>query len=484
MNHTIYLLVPLALPAAGAVVLGLPVIRTRQQRRSFLAALLAVEVIFTYLAFGMNGRCALLQLGVFELAVASDNVSKLFSLLFSGLFLAAGVFGFESLENAETPSYDVFFLLTLSSLMGLCYAANLYTFFLFYGLMMLCAFPLVMHERTPASSRAAVKYLSHSSFGAALALSGSFILAQYTTTLEFRAGGVLDGTASGHETILLLAAFAMLLGFGGMAGLMPLHGCLPTAHLEAPAPASAVLSGAITKGGVLGILRTVYYLFGSRFLANSWVQAVTLVLALAAVFCSSILACREKLLQKRLAWSTVSQGSCIIFGLMLLNSTAFAGALLQVVFHAVCKVCLFLCAGAFLCKTGRTRVNELAGIGRQMPLELLCFAVGSLSLVGIPPFAGFVSKRYLATGSLACFPQWGWVGAAVLLVSTLLTAGYLLVPVVRGFFPGEAFEADARVRTGPCIQAPLVCLALALLVLGLFPSGLIRLIRSISVTIL
>ena len=484
MNHNIYLLVPLLLPAAGALALGLPLIRGAQPRRHFLAALLALEIIFTTLALGMNGGCTLLRLGVFELAVASDNVSKLFSLLFAGLFMAAGVFGFEYLEDGETPAYDVFFLLTLASLMGLCFAANLYTFYLFYEMMTLCSAPLVLHERTGPAIRAAVKYLGYSLFGAALALFGCFVLAQYATTLSFRAGGVLDGTAAGHETVLLLAAFAMLLGFGGKAGLMPLHDWLPTAHPEAPAPASAVLSGVITKAGVLGMLRTAYYLFGSRFLAGSWVQAALLALALATVFCGSMLAYKEKLLKKRLAWSTVSQVSYIIFGLMLLNTTAFVGALLQVVFHAVCKVCLFLCVGAFICKTGRTRADELTGIGRQMPLVLLCFAVGGLSLVGIPPFAGFVSKWYLATGGLAQLPRWGWLGAAVLLVSALLTAGYLLVPVARGFFPGKDFEPDARVRTGLCIQAPVACLAAALLVLGLFPADLIRLIRSIAVTIL
>jgi len=335
--------------------------------------------------------------------------------------------------------------------------------------MTLLSFPLVLHEGTEAARSAAMKYLGYSLFGAALALFGFFVAYPATENAAFLPGGSLHGEAT---PVQLAASLAMIVGFGGKAGMIPLHDWLPTAHPEAPAPASAVLSGVITKGGVLGIVRTVYYLYGAENLRGTYVQQTVLVLALLTVFTGSMLAYKEKILKKRLAYSTVSQVSYVVFGLMLLNVSGFAGALLQAVFHAVAKVCLFLCAGAFICKTGKTRVEQLEGIGRSMPLALFCFAVAGLSLIGIPPFAGFVSKWYLAAGSLAAFPAYGWVGAAVLLVSALLTAGYLLPPVSHGFFPGEEFPFE-RIDCGWCIRVPLCALAAAALLLGLFPSALL-----------
>ncbi|MBR5430688.1 MAG: proton-conducting membrane transporter, partial [Firmicutes bacterium] len=344
----------------------------------------------------------------------------------------------------------------------------------------LLSFPLVLHERTEESRRAAMKYLGYSLFGAALALFGFFVVAGSTSGAAFTPGGALTGPVT---PLLLAAALAMIVGFGGKAGMLPLHDWLPTAHPVAPAPASAVLSGVITKGGVLGILRTVYYLFGAEALRGTYVQTTVLVLALTTVFMGSMLAYKEKVLKKRLAYSTVSQVSYVVFGLLLLQPLGFAGAILQAVFHSVAKVCLFLCAGAFICKTGKTRVEELYGIGRSMPLPLFCFAVTGLSLIGIPPFAGFVSKWYLALGSLAAFPTLGWIGAAILLVSALLTAGYLLSPVSKGFFPGEEFEYE-RTSCGWCISLPLCVLAAAALLLGLFPAQLLGWLSGLAAGIL
>jgi multicomponent Na+:H+ antiporter subunit D len=213
------------------------------------------------------------------------------------------------------------------------------------------------------------------------------------------------------------------------------------------------------------------------------VQKTVLLLAFVTVFTGSMLAYQEKLLKKRLAYSTVSQVSYVVSGLMLLNPAGFAGAILQAVFHSVAKVCLFLCAGAFICKTGKTRVEQLEGIGRSMPEVLFCFAVAGLSLIGIPPFAGFVSKWYLASGVLSAFPSIGWGGAAVLLVSALLTAGYLLPPVSHGFFPGEEFRYE-RIVCGPCIRCPLYVLAAATLLLGLFPTQLLGWLSGLAAGIL
>ncbi len=458
-----YLLFPLLLPVLSAA------IAHRRASRQTLIGLLSAELALVLIGCFCKGSITIHCLPEMAFILSVDGIGKIFSVLFTAMFLLAGIFGFEYLHE-RLESYYCFYLLTLSAMLGLCYAGNLLTFYLFYEAMTLLSFPLVLHEGTEASRKAAMKYLGYSLFGAALALFGFFVVYPATDGAVFVPGGMLSGKAS---PLLLGAALAMIIGFGGKAGMIPLHDWLPTAHPEAPAPASAVLSGVITKGGVLGILRTVYYLFGAEALRGTYVQQTVLVLALITVFTGSMLAYKEKLLKKRLAYSTVSQVSYVVFGLMLLNTAGFAGAVLQAVFHSVAKVCLFLCAGAFICKTGRTRVEQLDGIGRSMPLALFCFAVAGLSLIGIPPFAGFVSKWYLAEGSFAAFPVWGWIGAAVLLVSALLTAGYLLPPVSHGFFPGEEFEYE-RIHCGLCIQLPLCALAAAALLLGLFPTQLLE----------
>ena len=456
------LLLPLLLPAVSAFA------ARKKADPKLLTGLMVMELALVLLGCLTKGSFSVPCLPGMVLLFQADMIGKIFSVLFAAMFLLSGIFGFEYL-HFDPERYYCFYLLTCSAMLGLCYAGNLLTFYLFYEAMTLLSFPLVLHERTEASRRAAMKYLGYSLFGAALALFGFFVVYPATDAAAFRPGGCLTGPVS---PLLLAAALAMIIGFGGKAGMIPLHDWLPTAHPEAPAPASAVLSGVITKGGVLGILRTVYYLFGSSALQGTYVQHTVLLLALITVFTGSMLAYKEKVLKKRLAYSTVSQVSYVIFGLMLLNAAGFAGALLQAVFHAVAKVCLFLCAGAFICKTGKTRVEELDGIGRSMPMPLFCFAIAGLSLIGIPPFAGFVSKWYLAEGSLSAFPELGWIGAAVLLVSALLTAGYLLPPVSKGFFPGEDFEFK-RIRCGLCIRIPLCVLACAALLLGLFPAQLL-----------
>ena len=469
----VFLLLPLLLPIAAAF------LAKRKAEKRTLIILMAAELILVLLGCFCRDSISIPCLPEMQLMLATDSMGRIFSVLFAAMFLLAGIFGFEYLHE-RPEEYYCFFLLTLSAMLGLCYAGNLLTFYLFYEAMTLLSFPLVLHERTESSRRAAMKYLGYSLFGAAMALFGFFVIYPATGGAVFTPGGCLKGPVS---PLLLSAALAMTVGFGGKAGMLPLHDWLPTAHPEAPAPASAVLSGVITKGGLLGILRTVYYLFGAETLRGTYVQKTVLLLAFMTIFTGSVLAYKEKLLKKRLAYSTVSQVSYAIFGLMLLNTAGFAGAILQAVFHSVAKVCLFLCAGAFICKTGKTRVEQLEGIGRSMPEVLFCFAVASLSLIGVPPFAGFVSKWYLASGVLTAFPSIGWGGAGMLLLSALLTAGYLLPPVSHGFFPGEDFRYE-RIGCGPCIRIPLYVLAAAALLLGLFPAQLIGWISGLAAGIL
>ena len=413
-----------------------------------------------------------------------DALGSVFASFMSIVWVLVAVYSFVYMEHEgnEKRFFGVY-LLVYGVLIALDFAGNLVTLYLFYELMTLTSMPMVLHNGSKASIMAALKYLFYSMCGAYLGLFGIFFLYKYCGTLSFVAGGSLNlALAAGNEGILLIAVFAMLIGFGAKAGMFPLHAWLPAAHPVAPSPASAVLSGIIVKAGVLAVIRVVYYTVGADFLRGTWVQAVWMALTLLTVFMGSLLAFREPVFKKRLAYSTVSQISYILFGLSLLTPVAVTGALLHTVFHAFIKCALFLTAGIFIFQCGKSRVEELEGIGKRMPGTLWCYTFASLALIGIPPASGFISKWYLAQGALkAGVGIFGWLGPVVLLISALLTAGYLLPVTMKGLFPGhgEAVSAEKQ-EAKPGMLFPLAVLAAAAVLLGVFPNPLIQYVSRIA----
>ncbi len=408
-----------------------------------------------------------------------DSLGRLFVTLISVVWVLVGVYSFVYMkhEGKEKRFYG-FYLIVYGVLMALCCSGNLVTLYMFYEIMTLTSMPLVLHNGSHEAIMAALKYLFYSMCGAYLGLFGIFFLYKYCDTLTFAAGGTLNLTlAAQNSGILLAAVFGMLVGFGAKAGMFPLHAWLPTAHPVAPSPASAVLSGIIAKAGVLSIIRVVFYIVGPDFLRGTWVQYAWMTLALLTIFMGSMLAFREPVFKKRLAYSTVSQVSYILFGLAVLTPTGMTGALLHVVFHAVIKCTLFLTAGVVLFQFGKTRVEELYGIGKQIPKTLWCFTFASLALIGIPPTSGFVSKWYLAQGALeAPIGPFRYIGPAVLLISALLTAGYLLPITTNGFFPGGKVDVSKleKKEPAPAMLVPLIILAALAVLFGLIPNPLIR----------
>ena len=379
------------------------------------------------------------------------------------------------------------YLIVFGILVALDFSGNLVTMYFFYELMTLASVPLVLHNGSREAIMAALKYLFYSMCGAYLGLFGIFFLYRYCDTLTFTAGGTLNRIlAQGNREILLAAVFVMLIGFGAKAGMFPLHAWLPAAHPVAPAPASAALSGIIVKSGVLAIIRVVYYIVGTDFIRGTWVQTAWIVLTLITIFMGSMLAYGEPVFKKRLAYSTVSQISYVLFGLALLTPTAMEGALLHTVFHAFVKCALFLTAGIFIFQTGKTRVEEYRGIGRKMPVTLWCYTFASLALIGIPPASGFISKWYLAEGALqAEVGIFRWIGPVILLLSALLTAGYLLPVAMNGFFPGKELREEAdKQEPHAAMLIPLIVLAALALVLGIWPNPLIEYVRRIAVAVM
>lgn len=456
-----------------------------------VGVVLLISVVFALAAAWTETKSVVLFYLMKDISIyfRIDALGRMFVTIVSIVWVAAGVYSFVYMEHeGEEKRFFGFYLLVYGILVALDFSGNLVTMYLFYELMTLASMPLVLHNGSREAIMAALKYLFYSMCGAYLGLFGIFFLYRYCDTLIFVPGGSLDGLmVQGNEQILLIAVFAMLIGFGAKAGMFPLHAWLPAAHPVAPSPASAVLSGIIVKSGVLATIRAVYYVVGPDFIRGTWVQNAWMVLALLTVFMGSMLAYREPVLKKRLAYSTVSQISYILFGLSLLNPTAMTGALLHTVFHAFIKCGLFLTAGVFMFQCGKTRVDELAGVGRQMPKTLWCYTFSSLALIGIPPASGFISKWYLAQGALeAGVGAFGWIGPAVLLVSALLTAGYLLPITMKGFFPGRDAAGNETVTCEPSVWmlVPIAVLALLSLALGVIPNPLIQYVGQIASSVL
>ena len=466
------ILLAVLIPVVGAVLVFHEADNDR--RRTLTVVTIAVCSLQAVIAaLVLDNEFILLHLsGTLSLRFAADMLSLFFVALvgFIWFFVEFHAFGYMKHEGNE-PQFFGFFLLTFAALIALASAQNAVTLYMCFELMTLCSMPLVLHNGSEQSRRASFAYLGYSTLGASLALLGFFLLAAQGNDLTFLAKG---GQLVGDEKTLLAAAFLIILGFGAKAGMVPLQMWLTEAHPVAPSPASAVLSGLITKGGVLAIIRCTFQLFGRDMLRGTWVQTAILVLSIITIFTGSMLALREKLLKKRMAYSTISNVSYVLFGLLLLDEAGMgaAGAFLQIVFHALAKDALFLCAGSIIFATGKTKVDELKGIGRQMPVTMWCFAIASLSLIGIPPMGGFVAKYYLASGALATGSTLATVGVVVLMVSALLTAFYLLPIVAAAFFPGRDFEAGEKCEVEKKMLVPPIVFSGLTVILGMFPMGL------------
>lgn len=478
MNESMILLLPIFLPiVAGILLLCVPEIKKRSILIGITAAVLIVTAVSVFVVLLQESdSCTLFYLTeTLPVYFQIDEVGRIFVTVVTIVWLCGGAFAFEYMKHEKAEKrYFGFYLIVYGILIALDFSGNIITFYMFYEMMTLLSMPLVLHTRSREAVMAGLKYMFYSFCGAYMVLYGIYFLNRFGSTLTFTAGGVLSQELiAGKESWLLVIAFLMILGFGVKAGMFPMHGWLPTAHPVAPAPASAVLSGIIVKSGVLGIIRTVYYLFGAEFIRGTWVQTLWLSLVLFAVFMGSMLAYREKVLKKRLAYSTVSQVSYILFGLAMLEPAAMTGSLLHVICHAFIKCTLFLCAGAIIYKTGKTTVDELTGIGKEMPVLIWCYTIVSLALIGIPPTGGFLSKWYLAVGALGTkMPLFSWLGPVVLLVSALLTAGYLLPITIKGFFPGKEFDYKQLKSREPnmTMLLPVILLTVLSLAVGMFPT--------------
>ena len=302
-------------------------------------------------------------------------------------------------------------------------------------------------------------------------------------SLRFVYGGFVDAADIGRRPLVLAAYLLCFFGFGVKAAVFPLHAWLPSAGV-APTPVTALLHAvAVVKAGVFAIMRVTFYCFGTAVLAGTWAQSVAMGFAAFTIVFGSTMALREQHLKRRLAYSTVSNLSYILFGVTLMTPAGFTGAMAHMIFHGVMKITLFFCAGAIMYKTQREYAPSLTGLGRYMPVTFAAFTVGGAALVGVPLLPGFLSKFRLATAALALGGVLPTLGVAALLLSTILTAGYLFTVVVNAFFPpagvGEHGLQQAK-DPGPYMCIPFFVLMGTMFVLGVGSRGLFELLARIA----
>ena len=397
------------------------------------------------------------------LALEVEPLGMMFALVASFLWIVTTIYSIGYMrghgESNQTRFYACF-AIAIASAIGVAFAANLLTLFVFYEVLTLSTYPLVTHSGTDEARRAGRVYLGVL-LGTSIAFQLFAILWIWVLTgdTSFRAGGILAGHAGPFTTGVLLALFV----FGiGKAAVMPFHRWLPAA-MVAPTPVSALLHAvAVVKAGVFAVLKVVVYVFGPAHLAVAGGRATVWLLAVAAltVLAASLVAMRRDNLKARLAYSTVSQLSYIVLGALLATTWGIVGAGLHIVMHAFAKITLFFCAGAILVAHHRTEVSELDGIGRSMPVTMVAFLVASLSIVGLPLLGGMWSKWYLALGTIEAGRH---AVLAVLMLSSLLSVAYLLPIPVRAFLRGNGRTGNA----GAIEEAPWPCVvAIAATALG------------------
>ena len=450
-------LAALAVPLLGAALIALAG-RAPNLRESvtLITAVTLLGCVLTLLPAVMAGgrpAVALFELlpGL-EIALRVEPLGMLFALIASSLWIVNSLYSIGYMrgnqEERQTRFY-ICFALSLAATMGIAFSANLFTLFLFYEVLTLVTYPLVTHHGTEKARKGGRVYLGLLLGTSTVFLLPALIFIWYLAgTTDFTPGGVLQGRLGHNE----LAALLALTVYGiGKAALMPFHRWLPAA-MVAPTPVSALLHAvAVVKAGVFSVVKVIVYIFGVDNLAAAglggaadWLVAVAGFTILAA----SVVALNADNLKRRLAYSTVSQLAYVIMAAALLAPLSLIGAVLHIAAHAFGKITLFFAAGAIYTAAHKTEVSQLDGIGRRMPWTMGAFAIGALSMIGLPPAAGFVSKWYMLSGAMAAQH---WVAVAVIVGSTLLNAGYFLPIVYRAFFVAPAHDAHDH----PHGEAPL-----------------------------
>jgi len=411
-----------------------------------------------------------------------EPLGMLFALIASFLWLITTVYAIGYMrshhEKNQTRFY-VCFAIAISSVMGIAFADNLFTLFIFYEVLTLSTYPLVTHSGTEEAKKGGRIYLglllSTSIVFFLLAIIGTWFVAG---TLDFKPGGVFDADVNKVVAGALLVLFI----FGiGKAAIMPFHRWLPAA-MVAPTPVSALLHAvAVVKAGVFTILKVCTFIFGIDLLAELPSTQFLLYLAGASILLASLVAIRQDNLKARLAYSTVSQLGYITMGALLATSSGVIGSSMHIATHAFGKITLFFCAGAILVAAHKSKISEMRGLGRQMPITMTAFFIASLSIIGVPPTGGTWSKWFLLMGTIET-EQFILMG--ILMISSLLNIAYLLPIPFHAFFSADKISSSgAGIKEAPLPSLIALCVTtVGCVILFVYPQPLYELAKAILAT--
>ena len=391
-------------------------------------------IVLTYLYGSGFLACIMVRFNeAFSISLRIDGASMVYGAIVSVLWPLVTAYSLDYMSHeGHENRFFAFWLMAYGVVLGIAYSEDFLTLYFFYEVLTLTTLPLVMHAMDEKARYAGRKYLVYSLSGAAFAFIGIVFLLNYGVGhLNFTYGGILDQSlAAGNERTLELVFVAAFFGFGVKAAVFPFHGWLPDASV-APTPVSALLHAvAVVKAGAFAVLRLIYYGFGADFLRGSWAQTVVMTAAIVTIVYGSARALRTPHLKRRLAFSTVSNLSYILFALTLMTPAGMVGGMTHMVYHAFTKITMFCCAGAIILKSGKEYIYEMEDFGRAMPVVFATFTVSSFALIGMPPLGGFAGKWMIAEAAVASVNPLAYAGIAALILSTLLTTLYMLTIVV------------------------------------------------------
>ena len=484
------MLLSILFPIVAGTALLISGIENRRSRELWVIITSLITAAFGLVAvfFGPNSTFVAVRFtDVITLAFRADGLASIFGTMICVLWVLASFYALEYMkhEGMETRFFG-FFLMSFGVTLGVAFAANLVTMYLFYELLTLATLPLVMHAMDGKARFAGKQYIAYSMTGAALGFVSMIFVMYYSGCADFTFGGAVDMSRVGNVNVMLLVFVLGFFGFGVKAAIFPFHAWLLSASV-APTPVTALLHAvAVVKSGVFAVMRLTYYSFGAQLIFGTWAQVIVLCGAAFTVVYGSAMGLRSPHFKRRLACSTLSNLSYILVGVASMTKIGLVAALAHMLFHAVNKITLFFGAGAVFYRTHKEYVYELQGYGKKMPITMFAFTLTALGLMGLPPLCGFVSKWRLGTAVLGTGLGIGWIGAAALIISALLTALYMMTIVFPVYFPGKEYKLA---NPGPVenkdpnafMTGPFIVLSIMAVALAIWAAPLLELIARIVV---
>jgi len=472
---------------AGALVRIIP-FKKREHKELFLQTMVVLNSILVWALILNGGHDAFTLVrytGNLSISFKMDGLSRAFAGLVSFLWPLATLYAFEYMTKEEREdTFFMFYTMTYGVTLGIAMSANILTMYFFYEFLTLITVPLVMHTLTREAILASRKYLYYSLGGAAFGFIGMIFIIIYGATIRFQYGGVFgDVTWAVSSDILLVVYVLAFMGFGVKAAICPFNSWLPAAGV-APTPVTALLHAvAVVKSGAFAIIRLTYYCYGADRIRGTWAQKFLMCIVIFTIVYGCSRAVKDTHIKRRLAYSTISNLSYILFGVILLTPAGLLGALCHLVFHAFMKIASFFCAGAVMHQTDKHYVHELDGMGYRLPVVFSIFTISSFALMGVPGLAGFISKWYLCKAAVETGDVLSYVGIGGLLVSALLTAIYMLTIVVRAFFPVK--DTDFSKISGYKdpnykMTLPLIVFTIAVIIFGVYSQPFVNLFDQVA----